>query len=202
MPRMPGPTIGSSISGSTPPNLPCSGRTDHFAATMDTLRSLSEKELSRTPFSSSDELFLQQLVEFNSYGGRTYTGWYPRLFHRPGSEIVPPDVLPYFTETGDEKGSDYWDALVTTVHTDPPDAVMGDPGSILHEAVGNVQMMFIAVDHGPGDLAVYGAPVLSHYEFETDANTRLTDQQWKTNALNNALPPAPEWTRSYLVPKP
>ena len=55
---------------------------------------------------------------------------------------------------------------------------------------------------GPGDLAVYGAPVLSHYEFEMDAVTRLTDTQWKTNVLNNAIPPAPEWTQSYLVPKP
>lgn len=175
---------------------------DHFASTMDTLRSLSEKELSKTPFSSSDNLFLQHLVEFDYVGKRTYTGWYPQLFYQPGSEIVPDNYQTNIEDTGDEKGSDYWDALVTTVHTDSPDVIVGDPGSILHEAVGNVQMLFVAVDNGPGDLAVYGAPVLSHYEFEMDANTRLTDTQWKTNVLNNALPPAPEWTRSYLVPKP
>lgn len=177
---------------------------DHFTNTMATLRSLSEKELSKTPFSASDNAFLQQLVEFYYDGTRNYTGWYPMLFYKPGSEIVPPNSNGNYgsKDTGDEKGSDYWDALVTTVHTDSPDAILGDPGSILHEAVGNVQMMFVAVDNGPGDLAVYGAPVLSHYEFEMDANTRLTDTQWKTNVLNNTIPAAPEWTRSYLVPKP
>jgi hypothetical protein len=91
---------------------------------------------------------------------------------------------------------------VTTVHTDSPDVVVGDPGSILHQAVGNVQMMFIAVDNGPGDLAVYAGPLLSHYEFELGPTTRLTDAEWKTQITNNITPPAPEWTRGYLVPKP
>lgn len=177
---------------------------DRFASTMETLRSLSEKELSKTPFSAADNLFFQQLVEFDYVGKRTYTGWYPNLFYQPGSEYVPPNNNGGFgsQDTGDEKGSDYWDALVTTVHTDSPDEIVGDPGSILHEAVGNVQFMLIAVDNGPGDLAVYGAPVLSHYEFEMGPTTRMTDAQWKTNVLNNAIPPAPEWTQSYLAPKP
>jgi hypothetical protein len=175
---------------------------DHFAATMNTLQSISAKELTKTPFSTSDNLFLQQLVEFDYVGKRTYTGWYPRLFYQPGSEYVPPNYSTNTRETGDEKGSDYWDALVTTVHTDLPDLILGDPGSILHEAIGNVQMMFIAVDNGPGDLAMYAGPVLSHYEFELDANTRLTDAQWKTQVTNNIIPAAPEWTKGYLVPKP
>lgn len=174
---------------------------DHFVITMGTLQSLSEKELSQTPFSTADNLFFQHLVEFDYLGKRTYTGWYPRLFYQPGSEYVPP--LPNDDQdTGDEKGSDYWDALVTTVHTDPPDDVVRDPGSILHEAVGNVQFMLIAVDNGPGDLAVYGAPVLSHYEFEQGPATRMTDAEWKSQLTNNIIPEAPEWTKSYLVPKP
>jgi len=177
---------------------------DHFVATMETLRSISEKELSKTPFSATDNLFLQRLVEFDYVGKRTYTGWYPNLFYQPGREYVPPRFDPNggTQDTGDEKGSDYWDALVTTVHTDPPDVVLGDPGSILHQAVGNVQMLFVAVDNGPGDLAVYAGPVLSHYEFELGPNTRLTDAEWKSQVTNNIIPPAPEWTRGYLVPKP
>jgi hypothetical protein len=174
---------------------------DRFASTMDTLRSISEKELSKTPFSAADNLFFQHLVEFDYTGRRTYTGWYPNLFYQPGSEYVP-YTADFQTDTGDEKGSDYWDALVTTVHTDPTDPIVGDPGSILHEAVGNVQFMLIAVDNGPGDLAVYGAPVLSHYEFEMGPTTRMTDAEWKAQVTNNIIPPAPEWTRSYLVPKP
>ncbi len=175
---------------------------DHFVSTVSTLRSMSEKELAGTAFSASENLFLQQLVEFFYDGTRNYTGWYPHLFYQPASEYVPPNYATNLKETGDEKGSDYWDALVTTVHTDAPDPLVGDPGSILHEAVGNVQMMFVAVDNGPGDLAVYAGPVLSHYEFELDPNTRLTDAQWKTQVTNNLVPPAPDWTKSYLVPKP
>ena len=175
---------------------------DHFTNTMETLRSISEKELTRTPFSAADNQFLQRLVEFDYVGRRTYTGWYPKLFYQPGREYVPYNFQSTIQDAGDEKGSDYWDSLVTTVHTDPPDATVGDPGSILHQAVGNVQMLFVAVDNGPGDLAVYAGPVLSHYEFELGPNTRLTDAQWKSQVTNNIIPPAPEWTRGYLVPKP
>ncbi len=173
---------------------------DRFTNTMDTLRALSEKELSKTPFSSADSNFIQRLVEFDYTGARTYTGWYPNLFYQPGSEYVPP-TPDYNRDSGDEKGSDFWDPLVTTVHTDSPDAIVGDPGSILHEAVGNVHFMLLAIDNGPGDLAVYGAPVLSHYEFELGPTTRLTDAQWKSQVTNNIIPPAPDWTQGYLVPK-
>ncbi len=175
---------------------------DHYVATMETLRALSEKELAKTPFSAADELFFQRLVEFDYVGKRTYTGWYPQLFYQPGSEYVPDNYQTNQEDTGDEKGSDFWDPLVTTVHTDLPDTIVGDPGSILHQAVGNVQMLFIAVDNGPGDLAVYAGPVLSHYEFEMGPTTRLTDAEWKTRVTNNTIPAAPEWTQSYLVPKP
>jgi hypothetical protein len=166
------------------------------------LRGISEKELNKTPFSAAENLFLQRLVEFDYVGKRTYTGWYPQLFYQPGSEYVPLNYNANIQDTGDEKGSDYWDALVTTVHTDPPDVVVGDAGSILHEAVGNVQLMMIAVDNGPGDLATYAGPVLSHYEFELGPTTRLTDAEWKTRVSANDLPPGPAWTQGYLVPKP
>jgi hypothetical protein len=83
-------------------NVPVSGATmysnrlalmDHFVATMDTLRSLSEKELIKTPFSGADNLFFQRLVEFDYVGKRTYTGWYPKLFYQPGKEYVPPTSI-------------------------------------------------------------------------------------------------------------
>lgn len=175
---------------------------DHFISTMDTLRAISEKELSKTVLSSAETLFIQRLVEFNYYGARTYTGWYPKLFYQPGSEYVPYNAQTGNGDTGDDKGSDYWDALVTTVHTDSPDPTVGDPGSILHEAVGNVQLLMAAVDCGPGDLAVYAGPVLSHYEFEMGPSTRLTDAEWKARITTNGIPAAPEWTQGYLVPKP
>lgn len=172
---------------------------DRFTNTMATLRAISEKELSKAPFSPEDESFLKRLVEYTYTGKRAYSGWYPNLFYQPGSEYIP--STHQIVDTGDEKGSDFWDPLVTTVHTDSPDLLDGDPGSILHEAIGNVQFMLIAVDCGPGDLAVYGAPVLSHYEFELGPTKRLTDDEWKSQVTGNTLPPAPDWTKAYLVPK-
>jgi hypothetical protein len=175
---------------------------DHFTSTTDTLRAISEKELAKTPLSASENLFLQRLVEFDYLGRRTYSGWYPALFYETGSQYIPPDLQNWIEPTGDNHGSDYWDALVTDVHTDPPDILTPDPGSILHEGIGNVQLLMIAVDCGPGDIAVYAGPVLSHYEFELGPTMRLTDSQWKDQVRAGTLPPQPEWTRGYLVPKP
>ena len=93
-----------------------------------------------------------------------------------------------------------WDALVTDVQTDPTDYIVGDPGSILHEGVGNINLLMIAVNWGPGDSAVYAGPVMSHYEFQLGPTTRETDSQWKTDARAGNLPLQPDWTRSYLVP--
>jgi len=91
---------------------------------------------------------------------------------------------------------------VTDVHTDPTDVEVGDPGSILHEGVGNVHLLMIAVDCGPGDRAVYAGPVLSHYEFELGPTTRKTDEAWKSEVSAGVLPPQPDWTRGYSVPSP
>ncbi len=175
---------------------------DQFLNTTDTLRAISEKELSKTSLFAQESLFLQHLVEFTYYGARTYTGWYPALFYEPGSQYIPPDYQTGNEPTGDDQGSDYWDALVTDVHTDPEDPIVGDPGSILHEGVGNVHLLMIAVDYGPGDTAVYAGPVLSHYEFELGPTTRMTDSQWKSQVSAGTLPPQPDWTRGYLVPRP
>jgi hypothetical protein len=147
-------------------------------------------------------VFIQHLVEFDYTGARTYTGWYPGLFYEAGSDYFPPDFQNWSRPTGDNKGSDYWDALVTDVHTDAPSPIVGDPGSILHEGVGNVNLLMIAVDCGTGDVAAYAGPVLSHYEFELGPTTRKTDAQWKSEVGAGTLPPQPEWTRGYLVPGP
>ena len=89
---------------------------------------------------------------------------------------------------------------------------------MLHEAVGRVNMLMLAVDHG-GDRFICAGPVLSHYEFEVTGDPRrLSDEEWKGGArrfgpriLDGRFPtdvPAsrvegltpPAWTRSYLVP--
>ena len=116
-------------------------------------------------------------------------------------------------------GAVRWDALVADVHTDVPCDVCADPGSVVHEAVGRVNLLMIAINNGINRM-VYAGPVLSHYEFELvgapqrlsdlDWNARLAkaginDWPWSDNDPNlvrdwSGVPPQPEWTRSYLVP--
>ncbi len=168
---------------------------DNFAAAMATLQGIAEKELAQTPLSTNEVAFLKGIVENQGslyLGVRTYSGWYPGLFYANARLRHTPYYSP----------SDKWDALVTDVHTDPTDNTVGDPGSILHQGVGNVHLLMVAIDCGPGDTAVYAGPVQSHYEFELGPTTRKTDSQWKADVRNGALPPQPDWTRDYLVPGP
>jgi len=164
---------------------------DNFAAQITNLQDISVKELSRQSLTSNEVLFVQSLVENPSqYGSvRSYSGWYPHIFYynaRAQRSLISP--------------CDMWDALVTDVQTDPTDPDVGDPGCVLHEGVGNINLLMIAVNWGPGDSAVYAGPVMSHYEFQLGPATRETDSQWKTDAHAGNLPPQPDWTRSYLVP--
>jgi len=164
---------------------------DNFATQMNTLRDISAKELSRQPLTSNEVFFIQSLIENPyQYGSvRSYSGWYPQVFYynaRAQRSLISP--------------CDMWDALVTDVQTDPTDPVVGDPGCILHEGVGNINLLAIAVNWGTNDTCVYAGPVMSHYEFELGPTTRETDSQWKTDANAGNLPPQPDWTRSYLVP--
>ena len=169
---------------------------DQFAQTMTTLQQISEKELARAPLSTNEVAFIKGMMESSSAfytGVKTYSGWYPALY--------------YLNARGDRtrqlaafSPSDRWDGLVTDVHTDVPAPLVGDPGSVLHQGVGTVDLLMMAVDCGPGDIAVYAGPVMSHYEFELGPNTRETDTQWRSDIRSGIKPPSPEWTRSYLVP--
>lgn len=167
----------------------------NFAGQMVTLRTIAEKELAQQPLTQAESDFLKDIVEQHanySPTGRQFNGWYPGLFYPNAYQIYP---------FGTGEGSDMWDALVTDVHTDPPAPYVGDPGAVLHEGIGNVHLLMIAVDNGP-DRKVYAGPVLSHYEFERPVNARMTDARWKANLQSGQKPPSPEWTRSYLVPTP
>ena len=79
-----------------------------------------------------------------------------------------------------------------------------DPGSVLHQAVGQVNLLMMAVDSG-GERFVCAGPVLSHYELEViGAPHRISDAEWSTSEwpvapeLLEGLEPPP-WTRAYLA---
>jgi hypothetical protein len=179
-----------------------------FATTIGRLEALARKELAQVPFTSAEEKFIDSLVEERTGNGTyspiKYNGWYPQLFYR----------TIYWNDWDQQTyGVGGFDALVTDVHTDVPSP--GDPGSVLHEAVGRVNLLLIAVDNGP-DRFVCAGPVLSHYEFEVIGTPRrLNDEEWgrivgvpnspyfpddAARARFEGLIPPP-WTRGYLVPR-
>src|SRR5262249_19776192 len=133
---------------------------------------------------SKDDLkFLDETVQQGRHGSGTALngGWYPGLFYSGRDEALK------------------WGALVADVHTDPPSREDGDPGCVLHQGVGSVDLLVIAVDNGK-DKMLYAGPVLSHYEFEMPGVTRKSDSEWRKEVGDSRTPPRPEWTKGYLVP--
>jgi hypothetical protein len=156
----------------------------NFAKTVGVLKGIAEKQLAQKELSKEETKLLEDVVEVDRGcgGPREYTGWYPALFYSSG-----------------EKDPDRWDALVADVHTDTPDTQLGDPGCVLHQGVGNIDLLVIAIDNGK-DRMVYAGPLLSHYEFETPLGTRKTDSEWQRDLNAYRQPPRPAWTHGYLVP--
>jgi hypothetical protein len=180
-----------------------------FASIAARLGDLAAKELAHECFTPDDQQFVGALVvEIRYQGGLrgcsagppTYSGWYPKLFYR----TIYWDV----TTFDSLYGSGANDAIVADVHTDVPDG--DDPGSVLHEGIGLVNLLLIAVDNG-ADRFICAGPVLSHYEIEVlDAPRRLSDDEWG-GILGGTFPSdvapsqveglaPPIWTTGYLVP--
>src|SRR5262249_55541437 len=84
---------------------------------------------------------------------------------------------------------------------DPPVRVDGidDAGCVLHEGVGNVELLIVAIVSG-ADRTIYAGPVFSHYEFETPLDERVTNGEGQARPRARTGPPRDEWTRSYAAP--
>jgi hypothetical protein len=178
----------------------------NFAVRIQQLETLAAKELDGEPFSDRDLQFLDDLLDrhdpgwvYNGY--LTYSGWYPELFYR----AIHWSDFNFHTRYG----AGGTDALVADVHTDLPCVDYGDPGSVLHQAVGRVHYLMIAVDLGDNRFVCAG-PVLSHYEFEIIGSPRrLSDPEWDRilqGEFPSDLPPSrvqglnpPVWTEAYLA---
>ncbi len=155
----------------------------NFAMNVAALKDIAEKELAQKPMNAAEETFVKKLVEiqFRGSGGPTYNGWYFHMFYKGATD------------------ADKWDALVADVHTDVPDMVYGDPGCVLTQGVGNVDLLMITVDSGK-DRMTYAGPLLSHYEFEMPGVTRKADSEWRKEIGEGKIPARPAWTKGYLVP--
>lgn len=153
----------------------------NFAKQVAVLNGIAVKELDQKPLSAAETKFLQEVVRIKHGSGTTvYNGWYPGLFYKGGNDCAK------------------WDALVADVHTDVPAPILGDPGCVLTQGVGNIDLLMIAIDNGK-DKMVYAGPVLSHYEIEMPAYKRKADSEWRKDINEGNLPQRPEWTEGYLV---
>jgi hypothetical protein len=174
----------------------------NFAAKTAQLKVIAEQELRNEPLSADQLRFIDSLMQigYTNYAHvRVYDGWYPSLYYRYAYPLESSWDYEFFDPI--DFGATKYDALVADVHTDSPDPMgTGDPGGVLHQAVGKVNLLYVAVERGERR-TMYAGPVLSHYEFETPFPRRLTDTDWKTQ-LTNSPPANPSWTRSFLVPTP
>jgi hypothetical protein len=190
-----------------------------FADHVDILAAISQKELAQVPLSADEESFLRNVMQdegtlpFGCAGMPRYSGWYPKLFYRPffytqAMDYQEPWMFAYNSDEDwfhEKHGANAADLIIADVHTDLP--APGDPGSVLHQAVGGVGLMVVAVDNG-ADRMVYAGPVMTHYELEVlGPPRRLNDDEWASihsgrslpNVLIEGLQPPP-WTTNYFVP--
>jgi hypothetical protein len=156
----------------------------NFAAKVAVLRGIAEKELAQKELTKEEAEFLKDVVEIRRGGSGPprLSGWYPGLFYNNPRDCIK------------------WDALVADVHTDVPAPLVGDPGCVLHQGVGQVDLMVVAIDNGK-DRMVYLGPVFSHYEFEMPGVTRKTGLEWQRDFSQGVLPPRPAETASFLIPR-
>lgn len=155
-----------------------------FAGTVNTLQVIAAKQTAQAELTEEEIAFLQNIVQIvDTHGSgakRYYNGWYPGLFYAGRKKCAEAD------------------ALVADVHTDPPSQRPPDPGCVLHQGVGGVDLMVIVIENGE-DKVVFAGPTLSHYEFEMPETTRKSDSEWKAELSVGRFPARPSWTQSYLV---
>merc|ERR1712224_571955 len=130
-----------------------------FRGIMGQLRDIAEAQLAHRELTSEQDHFLKTVMEErHGSGGTRYLGWYPMLFYTSREDSGKREVL------------------VTDVHTDAADPLVGDPGCVVHEGVGDVHVMFVVADTSDekdgGGLCCYAGPVFSHYEFLGPTETR------------------------------
>ena len=166
-----------------------------FAEKVGRLREIAEQQLLGQALTAAQLEFIDSMMEpkgdFYS-SSRTYRGWYPHLFYAP-----------YGARTDGnwdrDHGAGKFDALVVDVHNDSPNANLGDPGGVLHEGVGYVDLLYVVATSG-GERRMYAGPVFSYYEFELSFPTRRTDSEWQEQLKNGGAPPPPGWANTFLAP--
>ncbi len=83
-------------------------------------------------------------------------------------------------------------ALVTDVASNP------SANSVLQEAVGGVDLIYVVVPNPYGGWQIVRGGVFSYYEWVGNIDQRMTDDEWRAQVSGGDLPPRPDWTSAFL----
>jgi hypothetical protein len=165
----------------------------NFAATMERLARIAQKELEGRAPDAEERRFLKEALEVKEtdrgcVSVLKYNGWYPRLFLDP-EECAQ------------------WDPTIADVHTQPSDKYGVKVGRVLHAATGAVRMAAVVVRGHDGSDRAYLAPLMSYHELVTEDFRRLNDKEWKQRAAGplevpSHSPPQPKWLSALLPDAP
>ena len=153
-----------------------------YAAHMQKLKAIAEKELDRTPLSEQEITYLKTMVNSYMASGPSISGWINDL------------LFPSW---------DRWDSdfTVADVHTQPTDQAGNEVWNVLH--VGN-GMINLGVFLAPGSVQTgqkiaYVGPVGSFHTAIQKNAQRYDDDEWEERFLSGEYPERPDWVYSYLA---
>jgi hypothetical protein len=153
---------------------------DALEALARSLQTMAEKELRGEPLSEDE------YTTIRNYGAQLEN----LTMAAADTDLADPNA-PRFMEEQPQA------AVIADVATNPPDA------SVLEVGVGRINAIFAVVPlvaaDGSSYLQVAKGGVFSYYEFPWPMADRLTDEKWRAMLAENAAPPPPEWTASFLV---
>jgi hypothetical protein len=160
---------------------------------MDTLVTISLKELNQEMLNPDEITFLNNMIYFDASGGSgttPYKGWYARLFYNDEFLMNPesPFQNPGLMES---------DHLVADMHTIPTDCGGLMVGWVKHVGTGSINLGVFVTPWNDGVETAFIGPFMSYYEYTTDNFLRLTDHEWNNQYLQSAL--RPEWVNIYLA---
>ncbi len=151
-------------------------------AIADTLGTIAREELSKTPFSEPEKLFLRTMLSTTPIGcgAVDYKGWYARLYY-----------------TG-AKGIGERNLIIADIHTAPTDAAGTMVGWVLHVGTGPINLAVVVTELQDGGITAFIGPVMSYYEHLATNFKRLTDEEWRT--MYSAAPSLrPSFVNLYLA---
>lgn len=158
------------------------GYYDTYAGIMKSLEVIASRELSGTPLTEEELIFLKTMINHFMASGPSVSGWINDL-------LFP--------------GMDMWDFdfTVADVHTQPTEPGGAVVGNVLHVGNGKINLaVVIAPNSADGNgQTCYVGPVGAFHTTVRNNFERLDDDAWEKMFLEGAVPPRPDWAYAYLA---